>query len=78
MRERLRRVRERSYRKFGARMRPGGDLFEAEERFFRIVAARPEDHVEKWLAALACPVFRVDGTRPVEENMEKLCKVIVL
>lgn len=73
---RLRRVRERSYRKFGDRVLPGGDLYEQEEAFFQMVAERPDDLVEKWLPTLQCPVIRVDGTKPIEENVEQIVKLI--
>ena len=66
---RLKRVQERSYRKFGARMLPGGDLYESEKRFYDLVAARPEDYATRWLDAVDLPVLRVEGTRPVEENI---------
>lgn len=66
---RMRRVRDRSFRKFGDRMLPGGDLYEREEGFFRLVQSRAEDTVEKWLGSLTCPVIRIDGTKTVEENM---------
>ena len=66
---RLARVKERSLRKFGQRMLPGGDLYESERRFFDIVAARPEDYATRWLNGLDIPVLRVDGTRPVGENI---------
>lgn len=69
---RLRRVRNRSFQKFGGRMKPGGDLYESEEAFFQTVAARPEDYAESWVRTLPCPVVVVDGTRPVEENVERL------
>lgn len=72
--ERLRRVRERSFAKFGARMLPGGDLHENEERFFRMVEERAEDHVESWIRTLPCPVIRIDGTKPVAENVALLRK----
>ena len=39
---RLERVRQRSYRKFGDRMGPGGDLHDREEQFFRMVDAAQE------------------------------------
>ena len=65
---RLERVRERSYRRFGERMRPGGDLHQGEEAFFRMVEERPETLVEEWLDAANLPVLRVDGTRPPAEN----------
>ena len=66
---RLQRVRERSYRKFGARMMPGGDLYESEKRFYDLIAARPEDYATRWLETMEIPLFRVDGTRPVGENV---------
>ena len=65
---RLERVRERSYRRFGERMRPGGDLHQGEKAFFRMVEERPETLVEEWLDAAGLPVLRADGTRPPAEN----------
>lgn len=70
--ERLKRVKNRSFQKFGSRMLPGGDLYEQEQAFFDLVSARSETYVEDWLQTLSCPVFRIDGTRPVEENIERL------
>lgn len=75
---RLRRVRDRSFQKFGGRMKPGGDLYESEEAFFQTVAARPEDYAESWARTLPCPVVVVDGTRPVEENVERLAGLLRL
>ena len=66
---RLQRVRERSYRKFGARMQPGGDLYESEKRFYDLIAARPEDYATRWLETMEIPLLRVDGTKPVGENI---------
>ena len=70
--QRAQRVRARSYQKFGARMLPGGDLYEQEEGFFRMAQGREEAYVEGWVQSLRCPVLRVDGTRPVLENLEYL------
>ena len=75
---RLQRVRDRSFQKFGGRMKPGGDLYESEEAFFQTVAARPEDYAESWARTLSCPVVVVDGTRPVEENVERLAGLLRL
>lgn len=69
---RLARVRQRSYQRFGSRMLPGGDLYEAESAFLAMVAARPESYVSQWIQALRCPVLRVDGTRPVAENIARI------
>jgi thymidylate kinase len=73
---RLQRVRNRSFRRFGKRMLPGGDLYETEEAFFRMVEAREEDYVGKWLNVLQCPVIRVDGTRPIGENIKRIMQMI--
>lgn len=73
---RVPRVRQRSFQKFGDRMMPGGDLWEQEERFFEFVASREENVVERWLSALHCPVIRVDGTLPIEENVEYIVEQV--
>ena len=74
---RLRRVRERSFQKFGARILPGGDLYEKESAWFSVVDSRPDDYVRRWLQTVACPILRIDGTRPVEENVEYLASVLM-
>lgn len=66
------RVRNRSFLKFGERMQPGGDLHEKEEAFFRIVEGRKEEWVENWLNTLSCPILHLDGTMPVEENVQTI------
>ena len=67
---RLERVRNRSFIKFRERMLPGGDLYEKEEQWFKLVESRPETYAEEWLKTMDCPVIRVDGTKPVEENID--------
>ena len=73
---RSQRVRERSYRKFGKRILPGGDLYEKETAWFSLTDGRPEDYTTKWLESVDCPVIRIDGTLPVEENVEYLASVL--
>ncbi len=70
------RVRERSYQKFGERIMPGGDLFNKESKWFSIVDCRPDDYVTSWLETVDCPVIRVDGTLPIERNVEYLMAII--
>ncbi len=69
---RLERVRNRSFQKFGERMLKGGDLYEKEEAFFELVRSRPEHSVEEWAQSFPGPVWRIDGTRPVEENVDSI------
>ena len=73
---RLQRVKNRSFQKFGGRMLPGGDLYEQEESFFDFVKSRAEDTVEEWVKSVGCPVIRVDGTNPIEDNVRFIVKQI--
>ena len=73
---RAKRIRERSFAKFGTRMLPGGDLYEQEESFFRMADARTDDHVENWLRTLIVPVIKVDGTRPTDENISIIANTL--
>lgn len=73
---RMQRIRERAYLKFGARMLPGGDLYESQEAFFAMAEQRPEDYAESWLAQISCPIIRVDGTKPIDENIALITEKI--
>lgn len=69
---RMERVRDRSNRKFGDRMLPGGDLYEKEEQFFDMVEKRPEEYTTRWLETVDMPIIRVDGTKAIEDNVVKI------
>lgn len=73
---RIERVINRSFQKFGNRILPGGDLYEQEERFFALVKLRTEDTAEKWVQSLNCPIIRIDGTKPIEENVNLMVEQI--
>ncbi len=73
---RSRRVRERSYQKFGDRILPGGDLADRENNWFSLTDSRPETYVTDWLEKVNCPVIRIDGTLPAEENADYLVSVL--
>ena len=73
---RMQRVKDRSFRQFGDRMMPGGDLYYQEEKFFDFVKSRAEDTAEKWVRSLSCPVIRVDGTKPIQENVKLITEQI--
>ncbi|MBQ8799256.1 MAG: AAA family ATPase [Lachnospiraceae bacterium] len=74
---RMERIRNRSYGQFGDRILPGGDLHEQQERFFSMVENRPEDYPTKWLEEVDIPVIYVDGTKTVEENVNRVAEKIV-
>ena len=67
---RSKRVRDRSYQKFGDRILPGGDLYDAESKLFSLTDSRPDTFVSDWLETVNCPVIRIDGTLPVENNLD--------
>lgn len=71
---RMKRVRDRAFQKFGNRVLPGGDLYEVEEAFYDQISARPDDYAEKWMEFMDCPVIRVDGTKPIKENVAFIIK----
>ena len=70
------RVRSRSFQRFGKRMLPGGDLYAREAEWFALTDSRPEDYVTRWLETVDCPVIRIDGTRPPEENTACLVSLL--
>lgn len=68
--KRLERIRQREEKRFGARVLTGGDMYEQQKEFRRVVADREENSLEECAAKLPCPVIVLDGTMPVEENIE--------
>lgn len=69
---RLRRIGEREKKRFGARVLPGGDMYEQQKAFREMVAARDLKAIEQTAARLHCPVYPLDGTLPVEENIARI------
>ena len=81
---RAERIRKRELTRWGARVLPGGDMYEAEGSIHKDYMAcvrrydeGPEElfslaQHEKWIRELPCPVLRLDGTRPVEENVVRV------
>jgi adenylate kinase family enzyme len=73
---RSQRVRDRSYQKFGDRILPGGDLYDRENKWFSLTETRSETYVTDWLETINCLLIRIDGTLPVEENVDYLVSVL--
>ena len=71
---RMERVKMRSVQKFGDRIQEQGDLADTENAWFSVVNSRPENFVTEWLECVPCPVIRIDGTAPVEENVDYLLR----
>ncbi len=74
---RIKRVYERSYEKFGDKMREGGAFYEQVRNFHDFVRSRDENLVEKWLSKLSCPMIRVDGTLPIQDLVKLLTEQLI-
>lgn len=66
--ERMRRIRERSYKQFGSRMLSGGDLYEKETHFFTMADQHSTQAVKDWLKSISLPTITVNGLTPKELN----------
>ena len=72
---RLERLAKREYEKFGGRIMPGGDMYEAHLEFMEWAGDYDSGGVDmrslalhnEWLNDLECPVIRADGTEPSEK-----------
>jgi len=69
---RLERVKERSFKRFGKRIMPGGDLYVKEKVFFEMVRNRKESEIITSLEKLRIPIVEINGERPLNENVEIL------
>lgn len=72
---RVERVHKRELDGFGSRVLPGGDMYSAHQQFLREVAAYDcgasscsSSQHGAWLSQLSCPILRLDGSDPLEEN----------
>lgn len=41
-----------------------------------LVESRPENYAEEWLKTMDCPMIRVDGTKPVDANIDYILEYI--
>lgn len=71
---RMERIRSREYAKFGDRVLQGGDLYESQQKFHNKVLARGEEHIEKQLQFIACPVLELDATLPIQDIVDMIYK----
>lgn len=69
---RMKRIRQRAIDAFGDRVLVGGDMYEQEEKFFAYAVKRTPDKIEAWLGTMSCPVLRLDGTEPLQENVRAI------
>ncbi len=68
----MKRVKERSYQKFGTGILEDGDLFLQEKQFFAMIEKRHEEDIFAYLSALCIPVIHLNGTLPIRENLQRI------
>lgn len=73
---RIKRVIDRSYKKFGDRILPGGDLYEVENKFFNMVNRRDENEILLSLKKLQIPIIKLNGEKNICENVNLLVNLI--
>ncbi len=67
---RLSRIKKREYDRFGERVLKGGDMYEQQKIFHNFVVSRTTEKIEKWLNTLSCRVIKLDGSKPIDDNVE--------
>lgn len=73
---RLARIKQREYARFGARILPGGDMYDQHQAFLQWAAGYDDGGLDtrsavlhnEWQKQLACPILTVDGTAPLAET----------
>ena len=71
---RLSRIKKREYDRFGKRVLKGGDMYEQQKEFHNFVVSRTTEKTEKWLNTLSCGVVKLDGSNPIDDNVEFIKK----
>ncbi len=74
--KRLERIQYREEKRFGKRALPGGDMFEQQKEFRKAVAGREEASLEECVQKLSCDVFILDGTMPINHNIDIIKKLL--
>lgn len=74
--ERLKRIQSREEKRFGPRVLKGGDMYEQQIDFRKMVENREFKTLEASAKKLACPLIVIDGTLSMEQNLEKVIDVL--
>jgi hypothetical protein len=77
---RMERLRQREHERFGARILPGGDMYEKSQQFFAWAASYDDGGLgmrsrrlhDQWLSTLPCPILCFEGAYSIEEHLAVL------
>ena len=68
--ERVRRVEDREKERWGDRVAEGGDMYEQQKSFRELIAGFTDEKVKDSISKIGCKVIELDGTLPVQKNIE--------
>ena len=51
--------------------------YEKEKKFFDMVEQRSDDDVTTWLESTNIPIIRVDGTQPIDRNIQIIGQMLM-
>ena len=77
---RMERLDHRERQRFGARIMPGGDMYEQSQAFLQWAASYDDGDVnmrsrrlhDQWLGTLPCPIICIEGEHTVDEQLDVL------
>ena len=49
-------------------------MYEQQKEFHNFVVSRTTEKTEKWLNTLSCRVIKLDGSKPIDDNVEFIKK----
>ncbi len=70
----MERIKGREQAKFGDRVLRDGDLYESQKKFHNKVLSRGEEHIEKQMQFIMCPVLKLDATLPIHDIVNSIYK----
>lgn len=73
---RLMRIDNRQYKRWGDRVRKGGDMYEQHQKFREFAASRDIPQLERKASLYLCPILRVDSTKTLKENIDEILNYI--
>lgn len=66
---RMARIQKREEARHGARIQRGGDMHARHQAFMNFAATRPLSKITQYTQTLHCPIFQIDGTMPLDQNI---------
>ena len=75
---RMSRIEQRELARFGARVLPGGDMYERQQWFHEYAGKRDESVVSCAIEALNRPVLTLNAAQPIEHSLQQIIDALPL